>query len=70
LNQQLVDEFPPGIDPCGENGEFHTFVYDGPMFANAIPVKSGNVVTRDGFVFIDLSLPASAEAREKANVRN
>jgi hypothetical protein len=40
------------------------------MFANAIPVKSGNVVTRDGFVFIDLSLPASAEAREKANVRN
>jgi uncharacterized protein (TIGR00290 family) len=70
LNQRLVDEFPPGIDPCGENGEFHTFVYDGPMFANAIPVKSGNVVTRDGFVFIDLSLPASAEAREKANVRN
>jgi len=70
LNQQLVDEFPPGIDPCGENGEFHTFVYDGPMFANAIPVQSGDVVTRDGFVFIDLSLRASAEAREKANVRN
>jgi uncharacterized protein (TIGR00290 family) len=60
LNQQLVDEFPPGIDPCGENGEFHTFVYDGPMFANAIPVQSGNVVTRDGFVFIDLSLRAAA----------
>ena len=70
LNQQLVDEFPPGIDPCGENGEFHTFVYDGPMFANAIPVQSGNVVTRDGFVFIDLSLRASAEAGEKANVGN
>jgi uncharacterized protein (TIGR00290 family) len=70
LNQQLVSEFPPGIDPCGENGEFHTFVYDGPMFANAIPVQSGNVVTRDGFVFTDLSLRASAEAREKANVRN
>jgi uncharacterized protein (TIGR00290 family) len=70
LNQQLVDELPPGIDPCGENGEFHTFVYDGPMFANAIPVQSGNVVTRDGFVFIDLTLCASAEAREKADVRN
>ena len=70
LKQQLVDEFPPGIDPCGENGEFHTFVYDGPMFAHAIPVQSGDVVTRDGFVFIDLSLRASAEEREKANVRN
>jgi len=70
LNQQLVDEFPPGIDPCGENGEFHTFVYDGPMFAQAIPAQSGDVVTRDGFVFIDLSLRASAEAREKANARN
>lgn len=70
LNQQLLDEFPPGIDPCGENGEFHTFVYDGPMFANAIPVQSGDVVTRDGFVFIDLSLRASAEARETADLRN
>ena len=65
LNQQLVDEFPPGIDPCGENGEFHTFVYDGPMFAQAIPAQSGDVVTRDGFVFIDLSLRASAEARDQ-----
>jgi diphthamide synthase (EF-2-diphthine--ammonia ligase) len=70
LNQQLVDQFPPGIDPCGENGECHTFVYDGPMFAQAIAVQSGDVVTRDGFVFIDLSLRASAEAREKANARN
>jgi hypothetical protein len=40
------------------------------MFAQAIPVQSGDVVTRDGFVFIDLSLPASAGAREKANARN
>ena len=63
LNQQLVDEFPSGIDPCGENGEFHTFVYDGPMFAQPIPVRSGETVTRDGFVFTDLSLPAQ-EARE------
>jgi uncharacterized protein (TIGR00290 family) len=70
LNQQLVEEFPPGIDPCGENGEFHTFVYDGPMFAHAIPVQSGDVVTRDEFVFMDLNLRAAAEAREKANVRN
>lgn len=56
LNQELVDKFPPGIDPCGENGEFHTFVYDGPMFARAIPVQGGETVTRDGFVFADLCL--------------
>jgi uncharacterized protein (TIGR00290 family) len=70
LNQSLMDELPPGVDPCGENGEFHTFVYDGPMFAHAIPVEDGQVVTRDGFVFADLILhpPAEASAREK--VRN
>ena len=62
VNQELVDEFPPGIDPCGENGEFHTFVYDGPMFAHAIPVQSGETVTRDGFVFTDLCLPARTES--------
>ncbi len=60
LNQELVDEFPLGIDPCGENGEFHTFVYDGPMFEHAIPVQSGETVTRDGFVFADLFLPVPA----------
>jgi len=54
LNAKLVDEFPPGIDPCGENGEFHTVVYDGPMFVHAIPVQNGETVTRDGFVFTDL----------------
>jgi uncharacterized protein (TIGR00290 family) len=62
LNQELVDEFPAGIDPCGENGEFHTFVYDGPMFAQAIPIESGELVTRDGFVFADLCLSVPAAA--------
>lgn len=46
----------PGVDPCGENGEFHTFCYAGPMFAHAIPIAKGEVVTRDGFVFCDLLL--------------
>jgi uncharacterized protein (TIGR00290 family) len=68
LSQSLVDEFPPGIDPCGENGEFHTFVYDGPMFAHAIPVESGEVVTRDGFVFADLTLHTPAETDARATV--
>lgn len=49
----------PGIDPCGENGEFHTFCHAGPMFAAPVPHTVGEVVTRDGFVFCDL-LPAEA----------
>jgi uncharacterized protein (TIGR00290 family) len=49
---------PSGVDPCGENGEFHTFVSGGPMFHDEIRVRTGEVVERDGFVFADL-LPAS-----------
>ena len=44
---------PAGIDPCGENGEFHTFVYDAPVFSRPIGVVSGEVLERDGFVFAD-----------------
>ncbi|MFK4985702.1 hypothetical protein ACI4B7_28155 [Klebsiella pneumoniae] len=50
----------PGVDPCGENGEFHTFCYAGPMFARPIPVVKGEVVTRDGFVFADFMLEDAA----------
>jgi len=50
----LLAEFPPGIDPCGENGEFHTFACAGPMFQAEIPVARGEIVERDGFVFADL----------------
>lgn len=50
----LLAELPAGIDPCGENGEFHTFVTDGPMFAAPITVSRGEVVQRDGFAFADL----------------
>lgn len=58
----LLDEIGPGIDPCGERGEFHSFVYDGPMFAAPIIVEAGVVIERDGFVFADL-LPRGAEVR-------
>jgi diphthamide synthase (EF-2-diphthine--ammonia ligase) len=64
LDQTLVDEFPAGIDPCGENGEFHTFVYDGPMFAHSLPVRNGEAVTRDGFVFMDLFMREPALVAE------
>ncbi|HEX3901434.1 MAG TPA: ATP-binding protein [Polyangia bacterium] len=50
----LLAELPASVDPCGERGEFHTFAYDGPMFRRPIPIRSGEVVTRDGFVFADL----------------
>jgi uncharacterized protein (TIGR00290 family) len=51
---QLLSDFPKGIDPCGENGEFHTFVYDGPMFYNPIPISIGTVVERNGYIFRDV----------------
>lgn len=50
----LLDDLPPGVDPCGENGEFHTFVTDGPVFAAPVACTRGVVVNRDGFVFCDL----------------
>jgi len=50
----LLAELPPTVDPCGENGEFHTAVSAGPMFTGPIPVKPGEVVERDGFVFADV----------------
>lgn len=51
---EIVAAAPSGVDPCGENGEFHTFCHAGPMFARAIPIVTGDVVTRDGFVFCDI----------------
>ena len=53
----LLADLPAGVDPCGENGEFHTFAWNGPMFGRPVPVRGGEVVARDGFVFADL-LPA------------
>jgi uncharacterized protein (TIGR00290 family) len=50
----FLAELPPAVDPCGEKGEFHTFVYDGPMFRRPIPIELGEIVDRDGFVFADL----------------
>ena len=50
----LLRDLPPDVDPCGENGEFHSFVWDGPMFSRAIPAAVGEVVERDGFFFADI----------------
>lgn len=59
FDASMLDELPPGVDPCGENGEFHTFCHAGPMFARPIGIRAGDVVERDGFVFADL-VPAVA----------
>jgi diphthamide synthase (EF-2-diphthine--ammonia ligase) len=53
LTSELLDALPPSIDPCGENGEFHNFVFDGPMFGHALHIEMEEVVARDGFAFAD-----------------
>jgi uncharacterized protein (TIGR00290 family) len=53
-DRNLLADLPEGVDPCGENGEFHSFAWAGPMFAGEIPVKPGERVERDGFVFSEL----------------
>jgi uncharacterized protein (TIGR00290 family) len=54
FDASLLADLPHTVDPCGERGEFHTFAYAGPMFARPLSIRSGEVVTRDGFVFADL----------------
>ena len=51
---ELLADLPDGVDPCGENGEFHTFVHAGPMFRAPIPIEAGEVLERDGFQFADV----------------
>jgi len=55
FDEQLLQDLPPAVDPCGENGEFHSFVYAGPMFSSRIPVLPGEQVQRDGFCYADLT---------------
>ena len=57
FDSSLLADLPAGVDPCGENGEFHSFAHTGPMFNHPIAVRVGDIVDRDGFVFADL-LPA------------
>jgi uncharacterized protein (TIGR00290 family) len=54
LDASFFRDLPAHADPCGENGEFHTFVFDGPIFKSPIHVRTGEVVNRDGFIFCDL----------------
>ncbi|MGC9949489.1 MAG: ATP-binding protein [Bryobacteraceae bacterium] len=74
FDAELLADLPPQVDSCGENGEFHTFAYAGPMFQHPIPVTAGELRDADGFIFADL-IPASgagsqpAAASQAANAR-
>jgi uncharacterized protein (TIGR00290 family) len=59
LDEQFFRDLPHNVDPCGENGEFHTFVFDGPIFHEPVSVRAGEVLERDSFIYCDL-LPAAA----------
>jgi uncharacterized protein (TIGR00290 family) len=54
LDESFFRDLPPTADPCGENGEFHTFVYDGPIFQKPVGCRAGEIVERDSFLFCDL----------------
>jgi diphthamide synthase (EF-2-diphthine--ammonia ligase) len=53
-DRALLNDFPPSVDPCGENGEFHTFVFAGPIFREPIDCEVGAVVEREGLIFCDV----------------
>jgi uncharacterized protein (TIGR00290 family) len=53
-DEALLRDLPPNVDPCGENGEFHTFVHAGPIFAAPLAVETGDIVEHDGFVYCDI----------------
>jgi diphthamide synthase (EF-2-diphthine--ammonia ligase) len=57
FDDHLLRDLPAVVDPCGENGEFHSCVYDGPMFLHPVALEAGEIVDRDGFIYADF-LPA------------
>jgi uncharacterized protein (TIGR00290 family) len=63
FDAELLRTLPTDVDPCGENGEFHSFVNDGPMFTRGVPLTAGEIVERDGFMFADFLPQASAASK-------
>ncbi len=68
FDEALLAELPEGVDPCGERGEFHSFVYAGPMLNEVLPVSVGATVVRDQFVFADLNFDESPAARKEKSL--
>jgi uncharacterized protein (TIGR00290 family) len=69
FDSAFLNDLPAGVDPCGENGEFHTFAYGGPMFRSPIYCEPGEIVERDGFVFADVVPGESAARATKGSAR-
>jgi uncharacterized protein (TIGR00290 family) len=67
LDASFFADLPPQVDCCGENGEFHTFAFDGPIFKDAIRFQVGERVERDSFVFCDLLMQKECQAYESAS---
>jgi uncharacterized protein (TIGR00290 family) len=65
FDEALLADLPAGVDPCGENGEFHTFVHSGPIFDTPVEVEPGEVVMRDGFAFQDLLMAQPAKSLDR-----
>jgi uncharacterized protein (TIGR00290 family) len=65
IDADLIRDLPDGVDPCGENGEFHSYVYDGPIFQRPVKVSAGEVVLRDVRYFADL-IPADRRMKKQA----
>jgi uncharacterized protein (TIGR00290 family) len=65
IDAGLIRDLPDGVDPCGENGEFHSFVYDGPIFQRPVDINVGEVVLRDVRYFADL-LPGDQRVKKRA----
>lgn len=65
IDEAFLADLPEGVDRCGENGEFHSFVFDGPLFSRPVPFRTGERVTRSGFCFCDLE-PASLWSQDQS----
>jgi uncharacterized protein (TIGR00290 family) len=63
IDDQFLDDLPDSVDPCGENGEYHSFVYEGPIYSEPIAIEVGQVVERNGFTFCDIT-PAQQAATD------
>jgi len=67
FNEEFLSALPAGVDPCGERGEFHTFVFDGPIFRRPVEIEVGEIAERDGFIYADV-LPARQDSAHEARV--
>ncbi len=65
LDYETLSRFPDAVDPCGENGEFHTFAYAGPMYNRPIPIETRECVQRDGFLFADVMFSPAAQTTRR-----